>query len=892
MNRQKAACLGLVLSIFVAATAVWLSVKPATAQSTQPSFRNFGLDPRIVADPRFAPPATETTSALAPETPTAVWSQGNGPDTGNPFDLIRRGQRLFAGTFGGLFISDDNGENWAYQTGNGLPNGRGVTALAANETTMFLGMNFNGTGGGIYRSTNNGQTWTAANNGFPAPRSIGDMIVNGPNIFAAASAGELYRSTDNGDNWVRLSNGLPSVIATFLGGSLAISNGAVLLINQATNPSVLFRSTDNGTNWTPVTVATPAPSYVLLTSNSSKAFLGTTTGLLSSTDGGQTWQPVSGLPPAGTGFGYYAYADGATVYALMLGGAFGLGSFSTESTLFLSTDNGATWTQKLKLPFSTEYSVLAEGATLFVGHPAGIIRVDGSGASFAVKNRGLRAATTFSDIVVLGNRTFISSHGGGVWVTTDNGATWRQLKNGLPFGAFVSALAADGNTLYACLEQVLGFYRSTDFGETWTKLSDVISANNISDYPETLSINGGKIYLGMAMSGVQVSADNGATFQPLRNGIPANADVTSFTFKDSTIIVTTLGQGVFRSTDGGATFAASNTGVTTQFSYVAQYRGNTIFLAANNGLYRSPDNGATWALTTATVATYFAIAQTSTTLYASGLAGCLVSRDDGATWQTNNNGLFGRLIQMATRGNQVILATSGNSVFFQNEDAFANVSAASFNPDALAEKTIVAAFGSALATGTASASALPLPTTLNGTSVSVRDANGVERAAPLFFVSAAQVNYQLPAGTANGPATITISNGANVAQTATLLVRAAAHALFAANASGTGAAAALDAIKFTPGPFDAKQANGQPNIIAIFGTGLGGDATDVSADVSASVTARLNGNIVTTLYAGTVPGLAGLNQFNIQLPATITAGTYTLTVTRGLTSNSVTIAIK
>ena len=468
-----------------------------------------------------------------------------------------------------------------------------------------------------------------------------------------------------------------------------------------------------------------------------------------------------------------------------------------------------------------------------------------------------------------------------------------QLKNGLPFGAFVSALAADGNTLYACLEQVLGFYRSTDFGETWTKLSDVISANNVSDFPETMSINGGKIYLGMGVGGAYVSSDNGVTFQPLRNGIPANADVTSFSFNGSNILVTTLGQNVFRSTDGGATFTSSSAGLTTTFHYVALYRGNNLFMASANGVYRSADNGATWTITPATAASYFAIAQTPTTLYASGLAGCLFSRDDGATWQTNNSGLFGRLIQLGTRGNQLILATSGNSVFFQAEDDFANVSAASYNPLAIADKSIVAAFGTGMTTITAAASTIPLPTTLVGASLKVRDSLDVERAAPLFFVSPTQINYQIPPDTANGAATVTLTTSSGTTQLATLVVRATAPSLFSLNATGSGAAAALDAFKYTLGPFDAKQANGEPNILAVFGTGLGGDATDVSANVSGTVTTRLNGVIIPTLYAGTTPGLVGLNQFNLQLPANIPAGTYPLTITRsGVGSNSVTITIR
>jgi uncharacterized protein (TIGR03437 family) len=79
----------------------------------------------------------------------------------------------------------------------------------------------------------------------------------------------------------------------------------------------------------------------------------------------------------------------------------------------------------------------------------------------------------------------------------------------------------------------------------------------------------------------------------------------------------------------------------------------------------------------------------------------------------------------------------------------------------------------------------------------------------------------------------------------------------------------------------------------VFGTGLGGDATDGGGNVNASVTARIGTAAATVLYAGQAPGLVGVNQFNVQLPAGLAAGTHTLTVTRGgVTSNSVTITIR
>jgi hypothetical protein len=58
---------------------------------------------------------------------------------------------------------------------------------------------------------------------------------------------------------------------------------------------------------------------------------------------------------------------------------------------------------------------------------------------------------------------------------------------------------------------------------------------------------------------------------------------------------------------------------------------------------------------------------------------------------------------------------------------------------AVAEGSIVSVFGRNLATVTQSASTLPLPTTLGGTSVAV---NGIP--APIFFVSPEQLNIQLP----------------------------------------------------------------------------------------------------------------------------------------------------
>lgn len=222
-------------------------------------------------------------------------------------------------------------------------------------------------------------------------------------------------------------------------------------------------------------------------------------------------------------------------------------------------------------------------------------------------------------------------------------------------------------------------------------------------------------------------------------------------------------------------------------------------------------------------------------------------------------------------------------------------SAASFKAT-LTPGEISTLFGFGFGNNTVIATSQPLPTTLAGIQVQV---NGVPAA--LFYVSPTQLNFQVPRTTAATTGTAVQSSTALIEVFLNgQLIRAGAFqiaptvpAIFTTNQSGTGAASALDAFTFAPGPFNAKQANGQPNIIAVFGTGLGSDVTDADGNANASTTATIDGNAVTVNYAGRAPGFTGLNQFNIVFPANITSGTHTLIISRnGIASREVTITVR
>ncbi|HWQ32609.1 MAG TPA: hypothetical protein VNQ79_06980 [Blastocatellia bacterium] len=236
-----------------------------------------------------------------------------------------------------------------------------------------------------------------------------------------------------------------------------------------------------------------------------------------------------------------------------------------------------------------------------------------------------------------------------------------------------------------------------------------------------------------------------------------------------------------------------------------------------------------------------------------------------------------------------------------------NVSAARFAGGNLASESIISAFGSALTTGTQSASTLPLPTTLLSTAVVVRDSAGIERPAPLFFVSPTQINYQLPPGTATGPATVIVSTSDGVTATGAINVVNVAPGLFTADASGRGLAAALvlrtpasgpqlwepvgsfDPLqnRFVPLPVEPGSDTEQAHLV-LFGSGIR-QRTSLQ-----SVSATIAGITVPVSFAGQQGSLVGLDQVNIALPGTLKGKgeVEVVLIVDGIAANPVRITIR
>jgi photosystem II stability/assembly factor-like uncharacterized protein len=294
-----------------------------------------------------------------------------------------------------------------------------------------------------------------------------------PNVFYVGQGdGGVWKSNDYGRTWTPIFDDQPSQSI----GAIAVA---------PSDPNILYAASGEGLQRPDLSVGD---------------------GIYKSTDAGKTWTHLGLRDGQQIPALVVDPRDPNRVFAAVLGHPYGP---NKERGIFLSTDGGQTWNPSLYKDEDTGGSD---------------VQIDPTNPDVMYASMWKVRQGPWED----GNK--YDKTGGGLFKSTDGGANWHPLTNGLPANIvqiYVAISASQPSRLYATVGTTdrgdygsgagLGVYRSDDSGETWTRAT--------TDPRPAFRIGGGDL--------------------PVPKVDPKNPDVVY-----STSIVT------MRSTDGGKTWVS------------------------------------------------------------------------------------------------------------------------------------------------------------------------------------------------------------------------------------------------------------------------------------------------------------------------------------------------
>jgi len=163
-----------------------------------------------------------------------------------------------------------------------------------------------------------------------------------------------------------------------------------------------------------------------------------------------------------------------------------------------------------------------------------------------------------------------------------------------------------------------------------------------------------------------------ASAQWIKTQGPPGMNVNCFYRVGNTLFAGTSAKGVFRSSNSGASWQPSNTGIANKAVHSLIAKDAFLFAGTDDGVYRSSDNGTTWQPfnTNLLGKTIQSLYVSNGFIYAGTVAfGLFKSNDNGQNWTDANGGALGSsTIHAITFASPNLVVVSDNLIFYSNDN--------------------------------------------------------------------------------------------------------------------------------------------------------------------------------------------------------------------------------
>ena len=603
-------------------------------------------------NPFYQPDALE---ALSSQRGVNEWT-GSGPwggnvrslatDPANPLRVFAACGSSLTAVEGGVYMSLDGGLNWEPAP---LPH-KQYNAVAASPSQP--GTFYAGARNGLYKSVDNGLTWNVAALSSAYILGVGVKANDGNTIVVGKSGNVgIEVSTDGGNSFAQV--GVNGGFMRMFTSSAA--NPERMFVVMGSAAASVMTSVNNGQTWTPWGPAGDGWGMYISPTDSLFSLVAHASGIYRTTDGGANWTlAASGTYRGVTGFNGIYYAT------------------SNSGGVEKSNDGGLTWTPvSPQVPQSNWQSATSSGAGALLGHWGGIFRASGYNDPVPASHTGLNLALVhglayYSDT----NELWGGTEGSGLYRSTDGGVTWDQMVNGLN-NWMIYELAPTNHQYYQSGRMLAGTldgaYTSLDGGQTW---SYVYYQGTQVSACEVHPTDPDKFWLGSATGEIRYTDDGGQSWTVATGGMWGFAPRLKLGRGPSGNLRLFLSyQGSATAvwySDDGITFTPSTGMESTTYQPMVSVRPGfgtqpqIIYASSNSGVYKSTDGGATYTLAGMPGFSWSVLSAPGQQVISGKDNGLSYSTDEGATSTslTQNLAASANIWQMAwgSSTNQVYIA--------------------------------------------------------------------------------------------------------------------------------------------------------------------------------------------------------------------------------------------